>query len=87
MTDVINPTFRDANAEPAEEVVRVLEDALALAREGKLRSVTVVGGLTGNMLYRASAAGDYVEMLGLLQAAQFSVGARLTADDNTFEAE
>lgn len=70
----------DMNSKPDEQVVKALEDALELARSGELRSVVVVGDLTGNMLYRVCGMENGVVLLGHLSRAVDAVNKALDGD-------
>jgi len=75
------PTIRLAAAEPVKDVIDVLEDALALARSGDLRSVAICGDLTGNNCYRAAAVIDGVTLLGHVARMMFSINRAMTGGD------
>ncbi len=61
------------DATPVPEVVACLETAMALAQSGELRSVAVVGDLTGHLHYRHSGMSDRIALLGHLANATHSV--------------
>lgn len=69
--------LRNASEEPDEDVVGVLETALEKARAGELRTVAVVGDLTGNQTYTNFATHDMQAMIGMLAFLQFSLSAKL----------
>jgi len=75
------PTIRLAVAEPVRDVVEVLEDALALAKSGELRSVAICGDLTGNYCYRACAVIDGVTLLGHVARMMFAINRAMTPGD------
>ncbi len=70
--------LKNANAEPVEEVIDVLEGALKMAKTGELRSIVLVGDCTGNLIWRHCAMKDRTTLLGHLSHAAFTVNA---ADD------
>lgn len=66
MTDDKVTTLRNANETPDEDVVAVLEEALALARSGRMRSVALAANLTGHATITAYATNDLQEAIGLV---------------------
>ena len=65
--------LKDANSEPVADVVEQLEDALVLARSGELRTVTIVGALTGNDILTAWATEDVIPMVGELEHLKYKL--------------
>jgi len=59
--------LRDANTEPDEEVVAELENALDLARSGKLRTIVMMGTLIDNANYTAFVTEDAIEAIGQIE--------------------
>lgn len=68
--------LKDANAEPDQDVVEALQEALELAQAGRLRSVAVVGELVGNRTFTIYATDDLLTLLGMLAFMQHKVGAK-----------
>ena len=64
MADTIK--LRDANVEPDADTVTALEEALELAREGRLRSVAIAGSMTGHATFTCYATRDLQEAIGLV---------------------
>lgn len=62
MTDIVN--LRPMTAEPDPDVVETLENALEMARSGQLRSITLVGQVTGHATYVAHATHDIQAEIG-----------------------
>ncbi|MGB0855388.1 MAG: hypothetical protein ACPGSI_18975 [Pikeienuella sp.] len=71
MTEVVK--LKNANENPDEDVVRELENALRLAKSGDLRSVALVGTLTGGENLTAYATDDAPEAIGLLEYLKFTL--------------
>lgn len=57
-------TLRPATIEPRQVVVAALEEALALARAGELRSVVISGSLIGNQFWTKAEFEDGTKLLG-----------------------
>lgn len=62
--------FRPADADPDPAIVEELELALALAKEGKLRTVVLAGGLSGGNVYTTWVSKDAIPLLGHLAILQ-----------------
>lgn len=75
MTDKVR-NLRDVNEQPDEDVVDALEHALELARFGELRSVAIVGSLTGHRTYTNFATGDLTESIGYVSFVHHTLCAR-----------
>lgn len=58
--------LKDANTEPDTDTVEALEEALELARKGELRSVYMVGQLTGLRTYTSYTSTDIAEGVSML---------------------
>jgi len=58
--------LEDRNAEADEDTVAALEEALELARNGRLRSVALAGSLTGHETFTSYATRDLQEAIGLV---------------------
>ena len=58
--------LRDVNEEPDEDVVTELEDALAMAKSGQMRSVVIAASLTGHATYTSYATRDLQEAIGIV---------------------
>lgn len=58
--------FRDINEEPDKGVVAELENALAMAKSGQIRSITIAASLIGHATYTAYATKDLQEAIGLV---------------------
>lgn len=76
-------TLKDVNSEPVVGVVETLEDALALAKAGQLRSVAVVGSMVGHRSLTAHSGDDYIVLLGHLSLLNGTLVNKLTAESNT----
>ena len=70
------PNLTNVNALPDEEVVAALEDALDLARTGELRSVAIVGDLTGNRTFTNFATHDMMDLIAQLSFLHHTICAR-----------
>ena len=66
MNDNVVKHLRDINEEPDEDVVAELEEALAMAKNGQMRSVVIAASLTGHATYTAYATRDLQEVIGLV---------------------
>lgn len=58
--------LKDRNSEPDADTVAVLEDALEMAKSGRLRSVALAGSLTGHVTLTNYATRDLQEAIGLV---------------------
>ena len=58
--------LKDRNSEPDADTVAVLEEALEMAKSGRLRSVALAGSLTGHATYTNYATRDLQEAIGLV---------------------
>lgn len=74
--------LKAASPEPNQSVIRILEAALDDAKSGELRSVAIVGDLSGNMLFRAVSMEDGIALLGHLSRAQFATNMALISGDD-----
>ena len=63
--DKVKP-LRDINQKPDEDVVAELEEALAMAKSGRIRSVAIAASLTGHATYTSYATRDLQEAIGLV---------------------
>lgn len=73
-------SLKNANDEPDKFVVEVLEETLALAKAGLLRSVIVAGSITGNRVHTNYSTKDIVESVGLLQLMMHKMIKRMIDD-------
>ena len=64
-------TLPDRNSEPDASTVEVLENALAEAKSGRLRSVVLVGNMTGNVTFTDYSTTDAQEAIGLTSLMNF----------------
>lgn len=69
--------LKDLNAQPDQDVVEVLEEALAKARSGELRSVAIVGTLTGHATYTDHSTRDLQEAIGITSYLHHTLCARM----------
>jgi hypothetical protein len=58
--------LKDKNKEPDEDVVAQLEEALAMAKSGRIRSVVIAASLTGHVTYTSYATRNLQEAIGLV---------------------
>jgi hypothetical protein len=58
--------LKDRNSEPDADTVAVLEEALEMAKSGRLRSVALAGSLTGHATFTSYATRDLQEAIGLV---------------------
>lgn len=58
--------LKDRNSEPDADTVAVLEEALEMAKSGRLRSVALAGSLTGHATFTCYATRDLQEAIGLV---------------------
>jgi hypothetical protein len=58
--------LKDRNSEPDADTVAVLEEALEMAKSGRLRSVALAGNLTGHATYTNYTTRDLQEAIGLV---------------------
>jgi len=58
--------LKNINEEPDEDVVAQLEEALAMAKSGRIRSVVIAASLTGHATYTAYATRDLQEAIGMV---------------------
>lgn len=75
--------LQDVNSTPEQKVIDALEDALSLARSGRMRSVVVTGDLTGNEWYSNAKFIDGLTLLGHLDIAKQAVRRGMTHDEET----
>ena len=68
--------LKNVNEAPDADVVAVLEDALAMARSGELRSIALAGELTGHRTFTAFETDDTLKTIALLSFLHFTVCAR-----------
>lgn len=66
MSDGVVKQLRDINEKPDEDVVAELEEALAMAKSGRIRSVAIAASLTGHATYTSYATRDLQEAIGLV---------------------
>ena len=66
MSDSVVKPFLNANDVPDEDVIVALEDALELARSGRMRSVAITATLTGNATFTTYSTRDLNEAIGLV---------------------
>lgn len=64
MTDIQH--IKKVGIEPDQEVIRALEEALALAKKGNLRSVIVAGNMTAHQTYSNYVTDDLVDTIGMV---------------------
>jgi len=62
-----------ATAKPNQDVIEVLERCLALAKDGELRNVVVVGEVAGGMYYEDVSFENGATLLGHIVRAAFAV--------------
>ena len=58
--------LRDCNSEPDADTVNALEEALEMAKSGRLRSVALAGSLTGHATFTIYATRDLQQAIGLV---------------------
>lgn len=75
MTSVV--PLKDANAEPDQDTVEALQEALELAQSGKLRTVAIVGDLTGNKTFTSYSTKDLITLMGMLWFMMHKLGAKM----------
>ena len=51
---------------PDKDVVACLEEALSMAKSGRIRSVAIAASLTGHATYTSYATRDVQEVIGLV---------------------
>ena len=66
MGDGVVKQLRDINEEPDEDVVAQLEEALAMAKNGRIRSVVIAASLTGHATYTSYTTRNLQEAIGLV---------------------
>lgn len=66
MSDAVVQPFKNANDTPNEDVVAALEEALDLARSGRMRSVAIAATLTGHATFTTYSTRDLNEAIGLV---------------------
>lgn len=66
MSDSVVKPFRNVNDAPDEDVIAALEEALELARSGRMRSVSIAATLTGHATYTTYHTRDLNEAIGLV---------------------
>lgn len=69
--------LKDRNSEPDADTVAVLEEALEMAKSGRLRSVALAGSLTGHATYTNYATRDLQESIGLVGFLHHTLCAKL----------
>lgn len=69
--------LRTADSEPDADTVEILETALAMAKDGRLRTVALAGTVTGSRTYSAYATNDLQEAIGLTSFLHFTLCVRL----------
>lgn len=65
--------LKAVTTEADTDVVARLENALMLAKSGQLRSVAIVGELTGNDMYTSLETKDFIPLLGMLAYLQHRI--------------
>lgn len=75
MSDVVSLRAAESVADP--DVIESLERALEMARSGELRSVAIVGDLTGGRTLTDFATRDMGMLIGHLTLVQHTVCARM----------
>ena len=58
--------LRDINEEPDKDIVAELEEALAMAKSGRIRSIVIAASLTGHSTYTSYATRDLQEAIGMV---------------------
>lgn len=66
MSDNKIKPLRNANEEPNTVAVALLEEALDMARSGRIRSVAIAASLTGHATYTAYETRNLQEAIGLV---------------------
>lgn len=66
-------TLRPATMRANQDVVEVMEKCLAMAKDGNLRNVVIVGEVAGNMYYENVAFENGAALLGHISRAAFAV--------------
>jgi hypothetical protein len=66
MSDDKVKRLRNINKKPNEDVVAELEEALAMAKSGRMRSLAIAASLTGHATYTSYATRDLQEAIGLV---------------------
>ena len=66
-------TLTVATMKPNQGVIEVMEKCLAMAKDGELRNVVIVGELAGNMYYEDVAFENGATLLGHIARAAFAV--------------
>jgi len=66
MSDDKVKLLRNVNEQPDEYVVAALEDALELARSGRMRSVAIAAVLTENVTFTTHSTRDLNEAIGIV---------------------
>ena len=72
--------LEDANSKPEQKVIDALEEALAMAKSGEMRSVVITGDLIGNEWYSNAKFIDGLVLLGHLDIAKQAVRRGMTHD-------
>lgn len=76
--------LEDVNKQPDVDVIAALEDALKLAKEGKLRSIAMVGAMRGNATFTSidtSDLGELIAQVAFLQHKLCAMQARTVVDE------
>ena len=68
--------MKDANAQPVQSLVEELEHALDLARSGELRTIAMVGDMTGNRTFTSFDTSDMQSLIGRLSFLHHTLCAR-----------
>lgn len=66
MSDGMVMKPQDVNEKPNEDVVAALDEALAMAKSGRIRSIAIAATLTGNCTYTSYETRDLNEAIGLV---------------------
>lgn len=64
-------SLKNKNDEPDEKVVAELEHLLSLAKSGELRSIAVVGSLTGNAVQSSWVTSNAPAMIGQIELLKY----------------
>lgn len=75
MAPLVN--LRNRNADPDPDVVEALEESLELAKTGELRSIYLVGNMTGHRTHTNFSTHDLLEGIGMLSFLLHKLNARL----------
>lgn len=69
--------LRDVNETPDDSVVAEIEDVLALAKVGKIRSIAIAANMTAYETYTSYETTDLIEAIGLVGFLHHTLCARL----------